>query len=162
MPKINKSARILSALLLIVAFIGFADATYLAVEYLSGDVPTCGTGGCGTVTRSEYAEIFGIPVALLGSGYYLTMLILGMIYAQRHDRRLISVMTLLSTIGFFASVRFVYLQLVVLNAICVYCMASAVSSTILWIIALILWRSSHPTTSSDSNTSSPASPEVAS
>jgi uncharacterized membrane protein len=47
-----------------VATIGIA--AYLVQAHYAGGAVACATGGCETVQQSRYAEIFGIPVALIG------------------------------------------------------------------------------------------------
>ncbi len=59
----------------ILAALGLADAGYLSVIHLQGELPACGGYvGCAQVNSSPYAEIFGIPVALLGAALYLALL----------------------------------------------------------------------------------------
>ena len=66
---------------LIVSAFGFADATYLTTQHYLGLPVACSIlEGCEQVTTSPYSLIFGIPVALLGSIFYLTALILCVIY----------------------------------------------------------------------------------
>jgi uncharacterized membrane protein len=48
------------------ALVGVAIAGYLTYVHYAGVSITCSTGGCETVQHSRYAEIFGVPVALLG------------------------------------------------------------------------------------------------
>jgi len=61
------SERVLRIALGVVAVLGIAVASYLTVVRAEGDDPTCVIGGgCGTVQKSEYSELAGIPVAVLG------------------------------------------------------------------------------------------------
>src|SRR3954452_22146971 len=59
----------------LVALIGLAIATYLTVVHYAGGTPVCAIAhGCATVQKSHYAELAGIPVALLGALTYLAIL----------------------------------------------------------------------------------------
>ena len=50
-----------------VAVAGLAIATYLSVMHYAGGAPACAIAhGCATVQASSYAELRGVPVALLG------------------------------------------------------------------------------------------------
>lgn len=139
----NKQTKILTGIILAVAFFGFIDATYLAVKFFNGTELNCGlTGGCNTVTTSEYATLFGIPVALLGSFFYATILFLSLLFIDRHYKILPKFLLALTATGFLMSLYFVYLQLFVIDAICVYCMVSATTSTTLFILAIMLFRAS--------------------
>src|SRR5437660_12034489 len=56
----------------IVSLAGLADATYLAVQALTGETLGCGgSPDCFRVLGSSYARVGGIPVALFGTlGYF--------------------------------------------------------------------------------------------
>jgi uncharacterized membrane protein len=61
--------------LIVVSFLGFLDATYLAAKHYLGAPIACSIfEGCEKVTTSQYAAVFNIPVALLGALYYLLFL----------------------------------------------------------------------------------------
>ncbi len=124
--------------MLVVALIGFADATYLAIEHLRGVSPNCSLlAGCDVVTSSKYSEIFGIPVALVGSLYYLSIFFALVAYFDTKKIHFFRVAAYLTPLGLLASAWFVYLQLGILKAICIYCMGSAISSTTLFIVAML-------------------------
>jgi uncharacterized membrane protein len=59
-----KALRIASA---VVAVIGLGIAVYLTIVHYTGSSPVCAIShGCETVQTSRYAELAGIPVAVLG------------------------------------------------------------------------------------------------
>lgn len=140
--KERKSSFVLITLLFLFAFIGFADALYLSVSEFRGIVVTCGVGGCAEVTTSEYSSILGIPVAYLGLAHYSLMLLLTFFVFAFRKRSLIFFPILpLAIIGVTFSSWLVFAQLVLLKAICFYCMASALSSLLLFVVtALLVWR----------------------
>lgn len=126
----------------ITALIGFIDASFLAVEHYRGVAPPCSiVSGCEKVTTSRYAEIFGIPLALMGAIYYFALLVLTVVYFEAKKETILKIAGLITPVGFFASLYFIYLQLFVIGAICLYCMISAISSTILFILGIIILRS---------------------
>ncbi|MBD3360197.1 hypothetical protein GF366_00175 [Candidatus Peregrinibacteria bacterium] len=127
--------------IVIVAFAGFLDATYLTVAHFSGSELNCSIlEGCNEVTASEYSKIFGIPLALMGSLYYITILILTLLHYDTGNKNVISLVPILTTIGFIFTLYLVYLQLFVINAICVYCMFSALTSTVLFVLGLFILK----------------------
>lgn len=122
-----------------VAFLGFIDATYLTVIHYKGAELNCTAwGSCNEVTTSEYSVIFGIPMALFGALYYLTVLVLSLLYIDIKKQIILKLIPILTTFGFLFSLWLVYLQLFVLYSICIYCMFSAGTSTILFILSIIL------------------------
>ena len=50
----------------VAAVVGGAIAVYLTYVHYSHTAPICTTGGCEKVQKSKYAELGGVPVALLG------------------------------------------------------------------------------------------------
>lgn len=123
-------------LLLVLSLLGLADSTYLAIEHYSEIPPSCGGlfNDCGIVLASSYSEIFGIPLALLGAFYYsfLALFLFFVIFQKREQlKKYIFLQTIM---GFLFSVYLVWLQLGILNAICIYCMASAFISTLIFLI----------------------------
>lgn len=122
--------------LLIVALIGFVDATYLTIEHFLNNIPPCTTDGCEKVLTSSYSEVIGIPVALLGAIYYLAILVLLIAYFDAKREVLLRSAMLLTPLGFLASIYFFILQASVINAFCQYCLVSAATSTILFVFSM--------------------------
>jgi len=130
---------VIAVLFLILSLIGFIDATYLTAKHYLGSPVTCSlTSGCEIVTTSEYSTIFGVPVALGGAVYYFIILLLSIIYTETKRDRLLKFIALFTIIGFLSSAWFVYLQIFVLHALCLYCLASAATSTALFITGIVL------------------------
>ena len=124
--------------MLALAFLGFLDAAYLTIEHFLGAVPPCSVlKGCEVVTTSGYAMILGVPVALLGAIYYLVALCVLVRHRQTQNQKAIEFLKWLMALGLLASLYFVFIQLFVLHAICLYCLGSAFTSTLLCILIMI-------------------------
>lgn len=124
-----------------VSILGFLDAAYLSLEHFLGRVPPCSiVEGCEQVTTSVYSIIAGVPVALLGAVFYLTVLVLSIVYLDTKRNGPLTFAARLTIIGFVASLAFVYIQLFVIHAICIYCMFSALTSTTLFILGMMVLR----------------------
>lgn len=122
---------------IIISFIGFLDATYLTVKHYLGISLNCFVfEGCDKVTTSQYATVFNIPVALGGAFYYLIIFILSVAYFDTRNLKILLFIPPLTLIGFLASIWFVYLQFFVIKAICPYCLVSAITSTILFLLSI--------------------------
>lgn len=107
------------------------DSTYLTYEHYSNSIPPCSTNvfvDCGKVLDSEYSEIFGIPLAVLGMIHYSVLLAVSYIVYKKKKITAFKIMNILVGIGVISSMYFVYLQVYVLDAICLYCMVSAINS----------------------------------
>jgi uncharacterized membrane protein len=125
----------------LVGFIGFLDATYLTTAHYTGSALKCAVlEGCNEVANSKYSVFMGIPLALLGTFYYLTMILLTMFYYDTKNKIPLFTMPVIATMGILMSVVLVYLQLYVIKATCIYCMFSALTTTILFILNVLLIR----------------------
>lgn len=123
----------IAVIFLIIGFIGFLDSTYLTVQHYRGEPPKCAIfTGCETVATSKYATIGPIPLALLGSLYYLAIFILSVAYFDTKKEQLLVLISYLTIAGFLASLFFIYLQIFIIKALCLYCIISATSSIFLF------------------------------
>jgi uncharacterized membrane protein len=116
--------------------LGLGIAGYLTVVHYSGGDPAClaGGGGCHTVQESDYAKLVGVPVPLIGLIGYLVVLASALLAGDRG--RMLGLFATL--IGFGFSLYLTYLELFVIEAICQWCVASAVVMTAAFGFAL--WR----------------------
>lgn len=136
----NQTHRILLRIILVVAFLGFADSTYLTVQHYLNTIPPCSVvQGCEEVLTSKYATVAGIPVALGGVLYYLAVVFLALWYLVQRPNERPRLLFPLTIVGFLVTLYLVYLQLFVLHAICAYCMGSAISSTLVFVFGLLLF-----------------------
>jgi uncharacterized membrane protein len=109
----------------IVSLVGLADATYLAVQALTGETLGCGgSPDCFKVLGSSYARIGGIPVALFGVLAYFSAFTFATFAAFGYTR---ARTFLVPTIGamFLATLWLLYVQAFLLHAYCRYCLFSA-------------------------------------
>lgn len=123
--------------LLLVSPIGFLDATYLTLKHYAGQTVGCTiTQGCEIVTTSSYSVFYGIPVALFGVLYYLLIVLLMIAYVDRKQENVIRLACWITPVGFVASLYFVGIQAFVLQAWCQYCIGSAITSTLLFLLGM--------------------------
>ncbi|MBT4850144.1 vitamin K epoxide reductase family protein [Candidatus Parcubacteria bacterium] len=123
---------------IVVALVGLLDAVFLTVKHYTGDISCSLITGCQEVLSSSYSVIFGIPTALLGAGYYIVILLAALIYAEQKKGLMLKVLSYLPTLGFLFSLWLIYLMMFVIEALCQYCLLSAMTSTLLFIFSLIL------------------------
>lgn len=125
--------------MLLVSLLGFADAAYLTVTHYTGTaIPCTITHGCDVVTKSVYAEILGIPVALLGALFYLVIFGLVCVAMESANTKLLRAAGRLTLAGFLFSLWFLFAQAFLIHAFCQWCLGSAASSTLLFILGFIV------------------------
>jgi uncharacterized membrane protein len=131
------SPRKLRITLIVMAVAGVGLASYLTYVHYSGIKPLCGRNGgsCEFVQTSKYSHLAGVPVALLGLIGYVV--ILGTLLAPEEERwRFATAAFVLG--GFAFSAYLTYREVFSLEAICEYCVSSAVLLTVM--VPLSLWR----------------------
>ena len=123
-----------------VSLVGFLDAVYLSTAHYTGTINCSVISGCQEVLVSQYATILGIPIAVLGAGYYVFILFNSLLYIDRQPKLSLKILKYLPSIGFLFSLYLIYLMFFVINAICQYCLLSALTSTLLFILSIILCK----------------------
>ena len=117
------SDRALRAFVALVALAGVAVAGYLTYVHYQPDALICTSGGgCETVQESSYAELAGIPVALLGLLGYVAVLLL--VAWDSELARTLAAAIALTAAGF--AVYLLVLQAFVIDAWCVWCLVNDV------------------------------------
>lgn len=133
-----------------VAAVGLGIAAYLTIVHYSGGTPVCAIAhGCATVQKSAYADLAGIPVALLGLVGYAAILIT--LLRDCENARTATAALALAGTGFSAWLTYVEVER--LHAICVWCVGSAVCMTALAILAVLRLVTIAPWDASTSSTS---------
>ena len=126
------SDRHLRVAVAVLALLGLAVAGYLTYVHYAELEPICagGGGGCERVQNSSYAALAGVPVALLGLvGYALILL---SVWVPGDTGRVVG--ALFALIGFGFSAYLTWLELFEIDAICQWCVVSAVLMTALALI----------------------------
>src|SRR4051794_34055857 len=114
------------------AALGIGVATYIAVADSGGGAPACigGSSGCQTVADSSYSHLLGVDIAILGAIAYL--LLLAAAWGRGDLARMGGFLVALG--GFGYSVYLTYIELDVLDAVCQWCVASAILMTLLFAV----------------------------
>ena len=124
---------------------GLAIALYLSVVELRGGVPACGPiKGCEEVALSEYSRIGGVPVAVFGVGLSLVLLTFAVAWWKTDLYVLLLAHYGLSLAGVIFEVYFLYLQVAVIGAVCVWCTSYGLTLILRFVIAFIVWLRQAP------------------
>ncbi len=119
---------------------GFVVASYLSVVELEGGVPACGAlHGCETVATSPYSHIAGVPVAVYGVALSTVLFVAAIAWWRTGSRTLLAIHYGLSLFGTIWEGYFIYLQVTIIKAVCIYCVAYGVSLILRFLIALVVW-----------------------
>jgi uncharacterized membrane protein len=113
-----------------VALLGLAISAYLTWVHYAGIEPVCtGISDCERVQSSDYAELIGIPVAVLGLAGYST--ILASLWAR------VEVTALLAYLAVAFSAYLTWAEVFKIDAICQWCVASALITVAIAVLATL-------------------------
>jgi uncharacterized membrane protein len=113
------------------AVLGLAISIYLTWVHYADIQPVCtGISDCEKVQTSDYAELAGIPVAVLGIAGYASIL------ASLWMR--VEVTVLIAYVAALFSGYLTWAELFKIDAICQWCVASALASLAIAVLATLL------------------------
>lgn len=122
------------------ATLGLLVSVYMTVFKLTENQSMClGNGGCSIVNNSIYAEVYGVPVAIVGILGYAAILVL-LVFADRAAfLRSNAVMLVfgMCLVGFLFTIYLVYVEVALIHALCPFCITSQISMTVLFILSII-------------------------
>jgi uncharacterized membrane protein len=115
------------------AALGIGVATYVAIVEAGGGSPVCLAGGtgCKTVAESSYSHVAGVNIAIFGIVGYA--LLLATAFVANDLARFGGFLVALG--GFGYSIFLTYIEIFKIEAICQWCVASAVLMTILFFLS---------------------------
>ena len=126
------------------SLVGIFVALYLLLYKLGmiGNL-SCSVGSCETVNSSKWATFLGLPVAGWGVAWYVAMFVLALVSTGSRFTESLVVSTVLlgvATSGLIFSLYLTYLELFVIDAICQWCVVSAVIVTIIFFVTVADFR----------------------
>lgn len=149
-------------LVLAFAFCGLADSAYIAQHEASGTPLLCNIqelSGCNIVSQSPYSHLFGVSLAEYGLLFYGILFALAALELVVVDRLLRRVLQSAALFGVVVSFYFIFLQVFVINALCVYCLSSALVALLIFISATFI-EPLRDQTVAKTDTEGPVSPSI--
>ncbi len=139
----------------VLALVGVFISTYLLLYKLGvyGSLVCGAGGGCDYVQASMYGRFLGIPVAGWGVGWYVAVFVLALLAGSSGLRAAAwpgRALLVLASGGLAFSVYLTYLELFVIHAICRWCVASAIVTTLIFVLS-VPWFGSGPQAEAPSN-----------
>ena len=124
----------------VLVVLGVLVSIYMTIYKLTSNDSMClGSGDCSTVNASKYAEVNGIPVAVIGMIGYLAILAVHFFetrnsFFKQNGTLMIFGMALT---GFLFTVWLIYVEVALLKALCPFCLTSQAAMTLIFMIAVI-------------------------
>jgi uncharacterized membrane protein len=134
-------------IILLLSLLGTAVSAYATYQhYRPSGTSFCNLNdvvSCDIVNKSKYSEIAGVPVAVIGiGGYTLLAFLAGMMLAHRMEKRGSVALILLSSGALVFSLYLTFVEFFWLNALCLLCITSQIVILLIFVISLVLWRTS--------------------
>ncbi len=129
-------------LIAILAFLGFLVATYLTILHYKNALPPCAIAkGCETVLTSKFATVFGIPIALLGSLFYTSVIAVCILFYHNSKKIYSRAIFLIASAGILVSIVLFYIQLALIKNFCQYCVLSEAINFSIFFLSYLLLKS---------------------
>jgi uncharacterized membrane protein len=143
-PPVSRAV-LLPATLAFLSLAGIGISSYLTyVHWTDRPVACTALANCERVATSQYADIRGVPVAFLGLLVYIGLFAVAGAWLYVSGRGLTwPAMAFwgLSLTGVIYSAYLTYLELFVIDAVCIWCVASAVVLVVLFVLSTTeVWR----------------------
>ncbi len=137
----NAALQRLFSLAAILAVCGVAvSSVSLKHHYAKSRTAYCDIGNtfnCDIVNRSEYSEVLGIPVALIGMAGYGAIVVLATLYRERRESPLLIFAGAVAGLAF--ALYLTYIEARVLGVWCIVCLSSLAIISVLAIVSGALW-----------------------
>jgi uncharacterized membrane protein len=124
----------------IVSLIGIADAVYLTIKHITGESLRCTViSGCSEVLSSPYSHIGSVPLAAVGAAAYFAVFSLSTLAAFGYGFAA-PWLKVLAGLMFGVTLWLIYLQAAVIHHFCQYCLLSALVTTVLTALTIVVAR----------------------
>lgn len=125
-----------SLIILILSIAGMGLGIFLIYHHYFG-AEICNINSyisCDTVNKSIYSEVYHIPVAAFGLGYFALVALLVLL------KKKILYVFVLSLVAIVPSIALTYIELFVLHAICVFCESTKIVIVAIIIVSYVSWK----------------------
>lgn len=130
-----------SPLIPLLAVLGLGVSAYLAYVEITHVAAVCGpVGECNAVQSSQYAQIAGIPVAVLGLINYVGVLVLWAMQRSgtgKWARPAALALLGLTIFGLLFSIYLTLLEIFVIHAVCMWCLTSAIITALIMLVVVV-------------------------
>lgn len=115
-------------IIILLSWLGIFIASVLSYAKAVNQLVPCSSGGsCQTVGLSEYSQLFGVPVAYLGLGSYLLIMVLATTRFLNPSawKQTATIGFVISSIGVLFSAYLTFMSVTALHTTCEWCLGSA-------------------------------------
>ena len=130
-----KQKYVILLIIFILCFIASAILSFIPPEEACGGSET----GCYIISQSEYAETIGVKNCYFGLIAFSILIILNIIYLKKPKKYKKQLILIGLIIGSVFAIYFIYLQFIVIQACCQFCMVVDIG-TLLGLATALFWK----------------------
>lgn len=127
----NKKVKAFLGLIALASVVGAVVSVYaMLAHYDAASSEFCSineTFDCDVVNKSQYSEILGVPVSLMGLVAYVFFFFASVAYRKQSHQGLLNIMTFGAVTGLLFSLYLTYIEAYVLYTWCLLCIISQIS-----------------------------------
>jgi len=130
----------LTQITIALAILGLLVSIYMTIYKVTSNDKMClGSGDCSTVNASRYAEVNGIPVALIGVLGYASIIGIHWLGRRNDFFKANGSMMLfgISLVGFLFTLWLIYVEIALIKALCPFCVTSQITMTLIFILSIV-------------------------
>ncbi len=134
-------------ILLVLSLVGIGIASYLTLVHYANVPLACSSQGlidCSKVLSSQYSVVPGttLPITIPGLGWSLVMLVLSIVglRSTTYQHRIRLAQLIWAAVGILTVLYLVYVELVRLHTICIWCTALHVTILIMLLTAIVQFQ----------------------
>lgn len=119
---------------------GIGTSAYLTYSHYADQATVCaGIGSCEFVQTSSYSKVAGVPVSLMGLLFFVALILLSVMQVARrgYEDEWARPVAFSMTLGGTAFVGYLtFVELFVIDAICIWCVATAIITALCFLVAI--------------------------
>jgi uncharacterized membrane protein len=144
---VGRNDRLLPGLTALASLAGLGVSVYLTIVHYSAIPLVCTTSGavsCEVVLSSGYAVVAGSALPTSAAGIVWFAVSEGLAIGQltgRASQLMVRLQVAWSTLGLLTVLFLVFVEIVILGAICLWCTAAHVFVLVTFLLAITMWRS---------------------
>jgi uncharacterized membrane protein len=114
---------------------GTAISAYVWYKQITSGPVLCIGRGCATVIRSPYGRLLGVPNGALGVAFFLYIALTP--WLRRWSPAAVSLAVVATSVALLLYLYLTYLQVLVLRALCSWCLASAALTAMIFFLLVL-------------------------
>ncbi len=126
-------------LIFVLSILGALIAAYVTQSFIRQTPIVCVNTGCELVRKNPASYLFGVPIPAFGLIGYSLLAVLAFLRttSEALKKKLLPFIVAIATGGVVFVGWFTYMEIVIIKAVCTWCVISAVNMTVICMLSLV-------------------------